>query len=105
MAQTIISITEFCNHYHINPSFVELLEQQGVIELQLHGTEKYIAEELLGELEQFRSFHFDLNINAEGIDVIRNLLKRQGEMEDEIARLRSTILFYESITRGEITEQ
>lgn len=105
MAQNIISISDFCNHYQITLTFVEMLEQHGIIELQSKGSEKFIDTESLGELEHFRILHFDLDINIEGIDVINTLLHRQSEMAAEIIRLRNAIQFYESIATGEAQEQ
>jgi hypothetical protein len=39
-------------------------------------------------MEMFIRLHYDLNINIEGIDVIRNLLTKIELIEQELATLR-----------------
>ncbi|HEX8562072.1 MAG TPA: chaperone modulator CbpM [Flavobacterium sp.] len=95
MPEELISITEFCNYYSIKPTFVDMLEDSGIIQLRSHGIQKYIHEEQLNELERYRMLHFELHINLEGIDAIRHLLQRQSELLSEIERLRSTLRLYE----------
>ncbi len=95
MPQNLIPINEYCLYYKIEPSFVEILEDTGIIELASDGELKYIQEEQLGELERYRLLHFELNINIEGIDAIRHLLQKQEKLLREIDTLRSMLRIYE----------
>ncbi len=91
----LISVTEFCQHYQITPEFIALLEDNGIIVLQSQGIQKFIEEEQLSDLERYRILYFDLQINIEGIDVIRNLLEKQSELMHEINQLRSSLRLHE----------
>ena len=91
----LISITEFCSHYAIAQDFVELLEDNGIIVLESRGVQKFIDEEQLADLERYRILHFELQINIEGIDAIRNLLQKQAALQYEIEQLRSSLHLYE----------
>lgn len=91
----LISIAEFCNHYAITQDFIEMLEDNGIIALQSRGIQKFIEAEQLADLERYRILHYELHINVEGIDAIRNLLEKQAELLREINELRSSLRLYE----------
>jgi hypothetical protein len=41
------------------------------------------------------SFHYELNINLEGIDAISNLLNQIDDLQDELDRTKNRLRFYE----------
>lgn len=89
-----IIISEYCDKCHIEPSFILMLEEDGLIDILEVGNQKYIRETQLPELERYTRLYYDLSINIEGIDAIRHLLGRVRSMEDEIFRLRQELNFY-----------
>ena len=97
-----IIISEYCDKCHIEPSFILMLEEDGLIDILEVGNQKYIRETQLPELERYTRLYYDLSINIEGIDAIRHLLGRVRSMEDEIFRLRQELNFYKISSYEEI---
>ena len=91
----IISINQICSVYQVPDSFVDELIDFELIELIDFDHRKYIKKESVKDLEQIVHLRYDLNINPEGIDVIRHLLEKIAELEDEIRVLRNRLSLYE----------
>jgi hypothetical protein len=90
----LIPVQELCVHHKIEPGFIKLLRDYGLVELAMVEEHIYISALQLGELEKMIRLHYDLNVNIEGIDIIRHLLKKLEEAQDEIGRLKSKLKFY-----------
>jgi chaperone modulatory protein CbpM len=91
----LITIQEYSVNYNIEPEFLISLEDSGIVIFTLEGDEKYIQEEQLTELERYIHFHYDLNINIEGIDAIRHLLAKVNHMHSEIRELKTRLNLHE----------
>lgn len=91
MNTELIIIREYCIQSQIEPDFIEQLENEGLIELTIIDDESYIDISQLRDLEQYARWHYDLSINVEGIDVIKNLLERIDNMQDEIVQLKQRL--------------
>lgn len=91
MNTELIIIREYCIQSQIEPDFIEQLENEGLIELTVIDDESYIHISQLRNVEQYARWYYDLSINVEGIDVIKNLLERIDSMQDEIAQLKQRI--------------
>ena len=96
MQTELITITEYCNNYKVDPSFIGSLENGGLIEITVIDQQKFIDAAQLYELEKYTRWHYDLHINVEGIDAIRHLLQRVNNMKEEINNLKNKIGFYHS---------
>lgn len=88
MKPELIIIEEYCIQSEIEPDFIIQLENEGLIEIYIVDDKRYIDSSQLRDIEQYARWYYDLSINIEGIDVIRNLLSRMTEMQEEISRLR-----------------
>lgn len=88
MNSELIIIRDYCIQSQIEPDFILQLEDEGLIELMIMDNEQYIHSSQLKSLEQYVSWHYDLSINVAGISVIRNLLDRIKNMENEIHQLK-----------------
>lgn len=91
METQLIIITEYCRHSQIDPQFLFSLQEVGLIDLQQQDDEYYICSSQLSDIERYTRWHYELSINAEGIDVVDNLMNRIAEMENEIARLKQQV--------------
>jgi hypothetical protein len=91
METTLILIKEYCEQYEIEQHFVQSLQEEGLLEITVVSDELYIKEEQLNELEQFRRWHYDLNINIEGIDAMRHLVNKVTKMQQEINHLKNQL--------------
>jgi chaperone modulatory protein CbpM len=88
METELIIIKELYKNSRVEPSFIHLLENEGLLEIQVIEGEQYIHESALQDLERFARWYYDLSINIEGIDVIQNLLNKMNNMEKELYQLR-----------------
>lgn len=95
METQLITVTEYCVNYDIEPDFVGLLEDYGILSFTIVDTEKYIHMDQFPELEKYIHLHYDLHINIEGIDAIRHLLVKVDQMQSEIRQLRSKLNLHE----------
>jgi hypothetical protein len=86
---------EFCKYYQVELSFVNSLEEFGLIEFNRVEEKNYIETDRLADLEKFIHMHYDLNINMEGIDAIHHILERMKSLRSEIESLKNRLGAYE----------
>lgn len=84
----LIPIEALCTHYTIELSFIESLQEHGLIEVTVIENTPYLLEDQLNELEKMIRLRYDLNINPEGIDAIYHLLKQVHGLQRELAILK-----------------
>lgn len=96
METELITISEYCVNYSVDPSFITALEESGLIVLTLIDDNKFIHFKQLVEMERFVHFHYDLQINIEGIEAIMNLLDKIKHLQHEIEVLKSQVHLHES---------
>ena len=93
--EDLIIIEEYIQHSHIEPQFIALLEENDLIHPQEIENRRYLHPDELDDLECYARLHYDLSINIEGIDVIRNLLGRINALQNEMHELRSRLQLWE----------
>src|SRR4051812_13559651 len=91
----LISADEFCTHYNVELSFISALKEYGLIEIENVEEGEFIHANQLQKLEQYTRWHYDLDINLEGIEVIEQMLERIRNMQHEITALRNNLRIYE----------
>lgn len=95
MQTETIKITAWCDSYHIDYSFVSELESRGLIRVLVIEEEKCLHHDQLADLEQFTRWHYDMDINIEGIETISHLLQKLKNTQEEVALLKSRLGLYE----------
>ncbi|MBR8719331.1 hypothetical protein IX307_000511 [Bacteroides pyogenes] len=101
MQTELIIVSEYCQKCHIEPSFIDMLREGGLIETRIEGGEHYLLLSQLPEVERYSRMYYDLSINMEGIDAIHHLLVRVEAMQREIDSLRKQLMLYRSREREE----
>jgi len=91
----LIAASEFCAHHHIEVSFIESLAQHGLINIEIIGEQLAIPDTQLPSLEKMVRFHYELDINIEGIESIIHLLERIESLQHEMLNLQKRIELYE----------
>jgi len=93
--EDLIIIEEYIQHSNIEPQFIALLEENDLIHPKEIENRRYLHPNELDDLECYARLHYDLSINIEGIDVIRNLLGRINALQEEMRDLRSRLQLWE----------
>lgn len=91
----LIAVNEFCVNHDIEISFINLLQQNGLIEISSIASKYFVEKEQLPQLEKFVHFYYDLDINLEGIETITYLLQRIENLQNEMVAFKNRLLFYE----------
>lgn len=94
MEAALIALNEFCASHQVEISFVQSLEEYGLVETVVAGQSLCVYATELPRLERIVRLHRELDINPEGIDVINQLLQRMEDMRHEITELRNRLEFY-----------
>lgn len=92
----LIAVDEFCANHDIEISFVNSLQQTGLIEITTIEEVEFIDSEQLNQLEKYVRFYYELDINLEGIETIQHLLQRVNALQQEITVLRNRLRLYEN---------
>ncbi len=90
----IISAENFCARYDVPVSFIEAISDFDFIDTVFENEHLHIRNDQINLIEKLMRFHFDLNVNMEGIDVIMNLLEKINSMESEIRDLKKQLNIY-----------
>ena len=92
----LIAVNEFCVHHKIEISFINLLQQNGLIKTRIIESNYFVEKEQLPQLEKFVHFYYDMDINMEGIETITYLLQRIENLQNEIIELKNRLHFYDA---------
>ena len=82
-----ISREELVKIYNIEVTFFDELEEYGLVSTQTDNDIKYLLYEELPQFEKFANWHYDLEVNMPGLEVINNLLQKINTLQDENRRL------------------
>ncbi len=93
--ENLIAVNDFCISHNVELSFINTLQEKGLIEIITVNEVMFINPVYLQDLERMVRFYYDLEINLEGIETINHLLQRINSMQDEIVILRNRLRFYE----------
>jgi hypothetical protein len=91
----LVTVDEFCLLSNVETSFVNLLEQSGLIELLVIQETRYVEADQLRQLEKMVRFHYEWDINLEGLETIMHLLQQINTLHDETMTLKNRLRFYE----------
>ncbi len=83
--------------YEVEESFIESLLDVGLIQVIDQDDDRFIAYDDLSNLEQFIRWHYEMDINVEGIDALHHMLQRVRSLQSEIEQLRHELQFYKSL--------
>ncbi len=86
-----ISVEQCCIYYNIEFSFVQKLDEHGLIELDRSDESISIAFEQLSDLERYMHLHYELEINLEGLETVKHLLDRVHFLQKEVNRLKGEV--------------
>ena len=91
----LVAVQQFCSSHNLEVSFIEILQQHGLIEITTIAETTYLPASELPHAERIARLHHELGINIEGIDAIKYLLRRIESMQEEITTLKNKLSLYE----------
>lgn len=91
----LIAARTLCSKYNIEYSFVILLNEFGLLQIEKIEQNIYVHPDQIGVLEKMIRLHEELHLNMEGIDVVFNLLQKEEILRQEIIALRNRLRLYE----------
>lgn len=95
MERNLILIEEYCTNCSVDTSFINALEELGLIETIEQNRQRFIDDSFVPELEKFTEWHYDLDISPAGIDTIHRLLQRMNTMQQEIDNLNRRLKLFD----------
>ena len=104
MQTDLIIVSEYCRICHIEPSFLDRLQKDGLIEIDTIEGINYLPSSQLYNVERYARMYYDLSINIAGIDAIHHMLDRIDSMQQEINQLKSKLRLYETENHGLIED-
>lgn len=81
--QNRISREELVRIYNIEITFFDSLEEAGLVEIELENEVKYLNYDHLSKFEKLVNWHYDLDINLPGLEVIQHLLQKIHDLQKE----------------------
>ncbi len=93
--EELIAAQVCCTHYNIEYSFINSLQQYGLLHISTIEAERFIHANELQKLEKLVRLHYDLDINLEGIEAISYLLEKVENMQSEMTQMRNRLRLYE----------
>ncbi len=76
-----ISREELVKIYNIEITFFDELVSSGLLEIQTENEIRYLMYEDLPTFERFTNWHYDLEINLPGLEVIQDMLKKMEDLK------------------------
>ncbi|AZI32832.1 chaperone modulator CbpM [Kaistella carnis] len=83
-----ISREELVKIYNIEITFFDSLEEAGLLKPVVDNEVKYLLYEELPAFERFANWHYDLEVNLPGLEVIQHLLDKLEKLRHENERLQ-----------------
>ncbi len=93
--RNLIPVQQFCEIYEIEFSFINSLNDYGLIEITFIEKDQFIEIEKIKELEKMIRLHEELGVNIEGIDIITNLIDRIENLQTKINSIQNQLKIYE----------
>ena len=94
METDMVALNDFCSSHQVEISFIQSLEDHGLVQTVIVDQSLCVHVNDLPKLERIVRLYQELNVNAEGLDVIDHLLKRIEAMQHEISELKNRLDFY-----------
>ena len=93
----LIPADQFCAGHNIEITFINSLNDSGLINITVLEEKTFLQERELPHLEKMIRLYYDLNINIEGIETINHLLNQLDHLQKEMINTQNRLRFYESL--------
>ncbi|WP_370895710.1 chaperone modulator CbpM [Chryseobacterium gossypii] len=86
-----ISREELVKIYNIEITFFDELVEYGLLKVQTENNVRYLMYEDLPAFERFANWHYDLEINLPGLEVIHDMLKKMEDLKQKNRELMNKL--------------
>ncbi|HTB52906.1 MAG TPA: chaperone modulator CbpM [Ferruginibacter sp.] len=94
VTENLVDANQFCIYHNVEISFIHSLHQSGLIEIVVIKETVFIPAEQLEHLEKLARFHYEMDINLEGIETIAYLLEKIKKLQEEITIAENKLRLY-----------
>lgn len=91
ITRELIPVLEFCLHHNVEVSFIESLNQSGLIHVTRHEQQVFVPIDELKKLETYVVLYRELDINIEGIETVAYLLQKIEILQQHVQILNSRL--------------
>lgn len=91
----LIPSDDFCIYHQIEQTFIQSLQEEGLLHISIVDKKTFIPADELPKLEKMIHLHRDLDINIAGLASVYHLLQKLDEMQSELWVLRNRLRLYE----------
>ncbi len=93
--EDLIPLQEIIKHHDVESTFIDSLLEFGLIKVTIVEETRYVFKEQISELEKMIRWHYELDINLEGIETICHLLQRVTSLQEELNAVKNRLSIYE----------
>lgn len=84
-----ISREKLVQLYQVEIQFFDELEEYGLLHVTTENNIKYILFEDLPLFEKLANWHYDLDVNVAGLEVLQHVMMKLSELQRENRNLRN----------------
>ena len=95
--QELIPIEVLSENLHIGTSFIDSLQEYGLVSITTIDRISYITSEQVANIERLARLRYEMDVNLEGIEAISHILQRIQSLQNEINSLKNQLRFYEEM--------
>jgi len=92
----LIAASDFCLYHQVEYTFINSLQEAGLVEITIINEATYIPDYELQKLEKMIRLHNELEINIPGIEAITHLLQRIEDLQEDRRGLKNRLRMYEA---------
>ncbi|MDR6158374.1 chaperone modulatory protein CbpM [Chryseobacterium sp. SLBN-27] len=86
-----ISREELVKIYNIEVTFFDELVDSGLLNIHTENEIRYLMYEDLPSFERFANWHYDLEINLPGLEVIHDMLRKMEDLKQKNRELMNKL--------------
>jgi len=86
-----ISREELVKIYNIEITFFDELVSSGLLNIQMENEIRYLMYDDLPSFERFTNWHYDLEINLPGLEVIHEMLQKMEHLKQKNKELMNRL--------------
>lgn len=88
MEATLFNIIDICQSNNIEINFIKELHQNGLIEITVVENQQFVQDYEIAQIEKYHNWHYALEINIQGIEVVQRLLQKIEYLQHEVKNLK-----------------